>query len=114
MKPDDQARMNGQQGESSPESDLDQQYVRWRVQQIELMDRQYREWRKNPLQTFPQDFEAWRRRQEEPDALITEEAVAHPHHGLAVDDLPITQTGSSTSVGLATSNSDATSGNVSR
>lgn len=114
MKPDDQARMDGQPVESGSESEFDQQYALWRERQLELMDRQYREWRKNPLQTFPQDFEAWRKGQQEPDALITEEAVAHPHHGLAVDDLPITQTGASTSVGLATSNPDATSGNVSR
>ncbi|RZI84850.1 MAG: hypothetical protein EOP38_07325 [Rubrivivax sp.] len=99
--------------------DVDAEYAQWRTQQIEAMDRDYQGWRRERVSAgLPAGLEAWlgQRRQDKATAHTSEPETSgvagdQPHtaryrQGQATSDLALTETGGSTSVGLATSGSD--------
>lgn len=99
--------------------DVDADYAQWRAQQIESMDRDYQAWRREQADGFAAGFDQWLawRRQDKATADTSEPDVsgvagdqantARYRQGEATSDLALTETGASTSVGLATSDAEA-------
>ena len=99
--------------------DVDADYAQWRAQQIDAMDRDYQAWRREQSDGFAAGFDQWLawRRKDKATADSSEPEVsgvagdqantARYRQGEATSDLAVTETGASTSVGLATSGDDA-------